>query len=295
MRRFLACALLMVAGCGEPEPEQGQGTTLVTLTDVSDGAFPEFGLTCANDPPPSEDEVRLGFTFELTDSGEWQMYLNPPPGPCTLLIRLRDDSTGDVICLQQEEIMVSEVGDTEVDITVGCEPDRTAVGVEPDATCLDSAGVVEPDEEGACTFQVSCPIRGGFALPIKVRPLPTVVVEEGRSRAALEQTLLLTSAIRASLPEIEQWLVGGRSVEYGLEAPSGLTTFSAGASGGALVPPVEGEAAIPIDFERAVVEFDHDPAVEFSVDLLRVSLSVSFLADELVCEVAGDATVLYSP
>jgi hypothetical protein len=113
----------------------------------------------------------------------------------------------------------------------------------------------------------------------------------------LEQTLLLTSAIRGSPPELEQVLVEGGSVEYGLEAPSGLSTFSADATGlnGPLALPVEGESAIPIDFERAEVEFDHDPTVEFSVDLVRVGLCVSILADELICEVVGDASRLYSP
>ena len=179
----------------------------------------------------------------------------------------------------------------------GCEPDCTFLPLEADATCFDSEGVVEPDEEGACTFYVLCPIPGGVTLPIKVRPLPIVVAEEGRVRARLEQTLLLTSAIRGSLPELAQVLLERGSVEYGLVAPSGLTTFSADATGliGPLALPVEGEPAMPIDFERAEVEFDHDPTVEFSVDLLRAGLSVSILADELICEVVGDASVLYSP
>jgi hypothetical protein len=113
----------------------------------------------------------------------------------------------------------------------------------------------------------------------------------------LEQTLLLTSAIQGSLPELEQVLVERGSVEYGLVAPSGLITFSADATGliGPLALPVEGEPAIPIDFERAEVQFDHDPTVEFSVGLLRAGLSVSILADELICEVVGDASLLYSP
>ena len=90
-------------------------------------------------------------------------------------------------------------------------------------------------------------IPGGVTFPIKVRPLPIVVAEEGRIRARLEQTLLLTSAIQGSLPELEQVLVERGSVEYGLVAPSGLITFSADATGliGPLALPVEGGPAIP--------------------------------------------------
>ena len=109
----------------------------------------------------------------------------------------------------------------------------------------------------------------------------------------LEQTLLLTSAIRGSLPEVEPLFVERGSVEYDLVAPSGLTTFSADATG-LISLPVEGEPAIPIDFEPAEVELDRDPSVEFSVELVRVGLSVSILANELVCEVVGDASVLYA-
>ena len=122
MRWFLACALLVVAGCGEPVA--GQGQTSVTLTSPGPGVVPEFELSCANDPPPSEDEVSLGVACELhVVTGDCVMFFGPPPGPCTLLIRLRDENTGETICVQEEDFVVSQVGDTEVDITLDdCEP-----------------------------------------------------------------------------------------------------------------------------------------------------------------------------
>jgi len=111
----------MVGGCGQSD--EGQGTTLVTLTDPGPGIFPELDLACANDPPPSGEEVRVGIAPEVLDSGEWQMFFSPPSGPCTLLIRLRDEYTGETICLQEEDFVVSEVGDTEVRVTADdCEP-----------------------------------------------------------------------------------------------------------------------------------------------------------------------------
>lgn|GEM_PF-2244974 len=122
MRWFLACALLMVAGCGEPVP--GQGDTVVTLTFPDSGIWPNLDLSCANDPPPSGDEVSIGHECEIHEvTGDCLVFFRPPPGPCTLLIRLRNEITGEVICVQEEDFVVSEVGDTEVDITIDdCEP-----------------------------------------------------------------------------------------------------------------------------------------------------------------------------
>jgi len=45
-------------------------------------------------------------------------WFKPTPGPGTLLIALRDQNTGERICVQEEDLVVSEVGDAEVDITV---------------------------------------------------------------------------------------------------------------------------------------------------------------------------------
>ena len=117
MRWFLACALLVVAGCGEPVP--GQGETVVTLTFPPE-TWPEHDLTCANDPPPSGDELLIGNGCELNDlSGDCMMFFGAPaPGPCTLLIRLRDDTTGERLCVHERDFVVSPVGDTEVHFTV---------------------------------------------------------------------------------------------------------------------------------------------------------------------------------
>ena len=113
MRWFLACALLMVAGCGESE--EGQGTTLVTIAVPGFDVIPEAGFSCWDDP--------WGDTEINTDSGEYEWFIEPTPGPCRLLIRLRDMYTGEEICVQEEAFVVSEVGDTDVAITVDdCEP-----------------------------------------------------------------------------------------------------------------------------------------------------------------------------
>ena len=107
MRWFLACALLMVAGCGESE--EGQGTTLVTIAAPAD-TEPETRFSCYDDPWGES---------EFNDySGEFEWYLRPTPGPCTALILLRDDTTGEGLCMHERDFVVSEVGDTEVHFTV---------------------------------------------------------------------------------------------------------------------------------------------------------------------------------
>ncbi|NNE19418.1 MAG: hypothetical protein HKN10_13160 [Myxococcales bacterium] len=143
MRWFLACALLVVAGCGEPE--EGQGLTLVTIAGPPE-TFPNPEMRCANDPPPSGEEWN-GFLYsedgsrysedgfrshqhwctEVLDTGECVLFLNPPRGPCTLRVThrsYRDENFGETLCFQEEDFVVSGVGDTEVDITLDdCEPD----------------------------------------------------------------------------------------------------------------------------------------------------------------------------
>lgn len=111
MRWVLACALLMVAGCGESV--EGQGTTLVTIAVPAD-TEPETRFSCWDD--------LFGDTEFNTDSGEYEWFITPTPGPCTLLIRLRDDTTGERLCVHERDFVVSPVGDTEVHFTVGdCE------------------------------------------------------------------------------------------------------------------------------------------------------------------------------
>ncbi len=107
MRRFLSCALLVVAGCGESE--EAQGTTFVGITPPDLDVTLEAWFSCWDDP--------WGDTEFNTDSGEYEWLINPRPGPCALLIGLRDH-TGERICVQEEDFVVSEVGDTEVHFTV---------------------------------------------------------------------------------------------------------------------------------------------------------------------------------
>lgn len=122
MRWFLVCALLALAGCGESEEVRGR--TIVTIGPAMSN-IPDPEVTCENSPPPPppEERVTVGSPCEFLDSGECQMFLDLPPGPCTLLIRLRDSDTGETICIQEEDFVVSEVGDTEVEITLdNCAP-----------------------------------------------------------------------------------------------------------------------------------------------------------------------------
>ncbi|MGB5812122.1 MAG: hypothetical protein WBG86_16420, partial [Polyangiales bacterium] len=94
-----------------------KGLTFVTIDSGPHYPVPE--ISCANDPPPPEYEVTIGDPCEFLD-GECQMFLDPPAGPCTMTIRVRDQETGELICEQEEDFVVSEVGDTELDITVDC-------------------------------------------------------------------------------------------------------------------------------------------------------------------------------
>ncbi|MDH3726398.1 MAG: hypothetical protein OER77_02620 [Myxococcales bacterium] len=112
MRWCLACALLVVAGCGESA--EGQGTTFVSITMPGPDIIPETRFSCWDD--------LFGDTEFNDESGAYVWFIEPTPGPCTLLIRLRDRYTGETICVQEEGFVVSEVGDTEVAITVDCEP-----------------------------------------------------------------------------------------------------------------------------------------------------------------------------
>lgn len=48
MRWFLACVLLVVAGCGESE--EGQGTTLVRITTPGPDVELEASFSCWDDP-----------------------------------------------------------------------------------------------------------------------------------------------------------------------------------------------------------------------------------------------------
>jgi hypothetical protein len=97
----------MVAGCGESE--EGQGNTLVTIAVPAD-TEPETRFSCDDDSPHGS---------EFNDySGEFEWYLRPTPGPCTALILLRDDTTGEGLCVHERDFVVSEVGDTEVHFTV---------------------------------------------------------------------------------------------------------------------------------------------------------------------------------
>jgi len=125
MRWFLACTLLVVAGCGEPV--EGQGQTVVTITFPGPELFPETRLSCPNDPPPSGGEFYFNYPCEVHGvTGDWSCYFGPPAGPCTLLIGLRNEITGERICVQEEDFVVSAVGDTEVEITLDdCEPVTT--------------------------------------------------------------------------------------------------------------------------------------------------------------------------
>jgi len=49
MRWYLACALLMVAGCGEPV--EGQGTTFVSITMPGPDVIPETWFSCWSRSP----------------------------------------------------------------------------------------------------------------------------------------------------------------------------------------------------------------------------------------------------
>lgn len=112
----------MVAACGEPV--EGQGQTVVTLAFPGPDIVPETRVSCPNDPPPSGGEFYVSYPCEVhAVTGDWSCFYGLPPGPCTLLITLRDEYTGETICVQEEDFVVSEVGDTEADITLDdCEP-----------------------------------------------------------------------------------------------------------------------------------------------------------------------------
>lgn len=117
MQWFLACALLIVTGCGESEEEQG--VTVVTITFPPEtGHHPYPDVTCEGDPP---GVVHAANPCEFIGTDKCVLYLSVRAGPCTLPIGVYDDTTGERICVQEEDFVVSEVGDTEVHVTIDCE------------------------------------------------------------------------------------------------------------------------------------------------------------------------------
>ncbi|MGB5813108.1 MAG: hypothetical protein WBG86_21420 [Polyangiales bacterium] len=121
MRWILACMMALALGCGGDT--EGPEFTFITISPVEPPNIPDPEVSCADDPPPSGDEVSFGNPCEFLDSGACELFLDLPPGSCTIRIRVIDAVRGETICVQEEEFVVLEVGDTEVDITLdNCTP-----------------------------------------------------------------------------------------------------------------------------------------------------------------------------
>jgi len=160
---------------------------------------------------------------------------------------------------------------------------------------IESTESRELDDEGTCRFYARCSIPGEAVFPLRVRPLPTIVAGPRASLVRLDQVLSLTSAIRRAV-QIDEVYIEGGAVEHELSLGDAAEVFSAPALRvGPFQIPLFGESPIDLEFETAALEFDHEPATEFSVSVLGVFLEVRSLTQPVECTPIGEASVVFAP